>query len=95
MSSKFLLTFQLFLQNPVHCVELMKWKCNIWEKCDDAKVTEGAMCVLYEWPHEKTNLFFAHAGKVADQLPAKHATDQRLCFHYTDSAILPLPESEI
>ena len=34
-------------------------------------------------------------NKVADQLRSNHATDQRLCFCYTDIAIPLLPKSEL
>ena len=38
---------------------------------------------------------FAYAkNKGADQLHGNHTTDQRLCFHYTDSVIPLLPKSE-
>ena len=34
-------------------------------------------------------------NKDADQLRGNREADQRLCFHYTDSTIPPLPKSEI
>ena len=34
-------------------------------------------------------------NKDADQLRGKHEADQRLCFHYMDSTIPLLPNSEI
>ena len=39
--------------------------------------------------------FYICENKDADQLHGNHKADQRLCFRYIDTAIPPLPKSQI
>ena len=43
----------------------------------------------------RKTVFCTSQNKGADQLRGNSAADQRLCFRFTDSAIPPLPKSEI
>ena len=43
--------------------------------------------------HLKTCFMLKH--KYADQMGSNRATDQHLCFHFTDSTIPLLPKSEV
>ena len=60
-----------------------------------AKLSSISIFVFIYEPRYEKNVFCICENKDADQLHGNREADQRLCFHYTDSTIPPLPKSEI